>query len=88
MPTRCIHSKSAVIPSRVIRPFIQCHQVCGRADAGGTRNEVANGSARIAAAQSSVLTPIKKQNQNRAHLRIDHLPLKCMAHITRIGPIR
>ena len=38
MPTRAIASKSAVIPSFVTLPFIQCHHVCGLADFGGERN--------------------------------------------------
>src|SRR4051794_8919090 len=35
IPTRCIDSRSAVMPSLVTLPFIQCHHVWGRADAGG-----------------------------------------------------
>ena len=36
-PTRFMASASRVIPSAVMLPFIQCHQVLGRADAGGRR---------------------------------------------------
>jgi hypothetical protein len=39
MPTRFIHSRSAVIPSRVTLPFIQCHQTRGLASSGGVRKE-------------------------------------------------
>ena len=35
MPTRCIHSRSAVMPSLVTLPFIQCHQIRGLAESGG-----------------------------------------------------
>ncbi len=34
-PTRFIDSRSAVIPSRLTQPLIQCHQVFGFADSGG-----------------------------------------------------
>src|SRR6266496_6413407 len=34
-PTRCIHSRSSLMPSCVMFPFIQCHQTRGRADLGG-----------------------------------------------------
>src|SRR5688572_17449206 len=37
IPTRFIHSRSAVIPSRVTLPFIQCHQTRGLASSGGVR---------------------------------------------------
>src|SRR5260221_8391067 len=36
MPTRFIHSRSRVIPSRVTLPFIQCHHTRGRAASGGS----------------------------------------------------
>src|SRR5438128_11049285 len=35
MPARCIHSRSSLIPSFVILPFIQCHHTRGRAPLGG-----------------------------------------------------
>jgi len=35
IPTRCIASRSAVIPARVTLPSIQCHHVWGLAVAGG-----------------------------------------------------
>src|SRR5256885_998854 len=35
MPTRCIHSRSSLIPSLEMLPFIQCHQTRGLADCGG-----------------------------------------------------
>src|SRR5580704_10118416 len=38
IPTRCIHSRSSLIPSSVILPFIQCHHTRGRAEAGGSSN--------------------------------------------------
>src|SRR5215467_1467604 len=34
-PTRCIHSRSAWMPSLVMLPFIQCHHTRGRAELGG-----------------------------------------------------
>ena len=43
---RCsaIASRSAVIPSRVTFPAIQCHHTCGFADAGGLANPFARSS--------------------------------------------
>src|SRR5436309_3318228 len=38
MPTRCIHSRSSLMPSWVTLPFIQCHQTRGFAELGGFRN--------------------------------------------------
>src|ERR1035438_4229225 len=35
MPTRFIHSRSALMPSLVMLPFIQCHQTRGLALSGG-----------------------------------------------------
>ena len=35
---RCIHSKSSLIPSCVMFPFIQCHHTRGLALAGGFAN--------------------------------------------------
>src|SRR5215469_16613635 len=42
MPTRCIHSRSFVIPSRVTLPFVQCHHVLGLAESGGFLNPCSN----------------------------------------------
>ena len=36
MPTRFIHSRSAVMPSLVTLPFSQCHQTRGFAESGGS----------------------------------------------------
>src|SRR5215470_12064649 len=36
MPTLCIHSRSFLMPSMVILPFIQCHHTRGLALLGGT----------------------------------------------------
>src|SRR5215470_17370959 len=38
MPTRFIHSKSSLMPSWVMLPFIQCHQTRGFAELGGLLN--------------------------------------------------
>ena len=38
IPTRCIHSRSAVMPASVTFPLIQCHQTKGLALSGGCRN--------------------------------------------------
>ena len=38
MPTRCIHSRSAVMPGSVTLPLIQCHQTRGLALSGGCLN--------------------------------------------------
>src|SRR2546423_11523353 len=35
MPTRCIHSRSFLMPSLVMLPFIQCHHTRGFASFGG-----------------------------------------------------
>ena len=35
MPTRCIASRSAVMPALVMLPSIQCHQMSALAEAGG-----------------------------------------------------
>src|SRR5439155_1204442 len=35
IPTRCIHSRSRLMPSWVMFPFIQCHHTRGRAELGG-----------------------------------------------------
>src|SRR5262245_10419077 len=49
MPTRFIHSRSLVIPSRVMLPLVQCHQVRGLAESGGFRNRWARASASLCA---------------------------------------
>ena len=36
MPTRFIHSRSAVMPSLVTLPFSQCHHTRGLAESGGS----------------------------------------------------
>src|SRR6201996_1440346 len=46
-PICFIASKSAVMPSLVMLPFIHCHHVCGLADSGGLRKTVSNGSAQV-----------------------------------------
>src|SRR5215472_7670339 len=38
MPTRFIHSRSSLMPSLVMLPFIQCHQTRGLAELGGFLN--------------------------------------------------
>src|SRR3954468_18304529 len=50
MPTRRIHSKSSLIPSLVIFPFIQCHQTRGFAESGGLRKPAVKGSLAVCAA--------------------------------------
>src|SRR5512143_1206618 len=44
IPTRLIHSRSALIPSFVMLPFIQCHQTRGFAESGGFRNPCSSAS--------------------------------------------
>ncbi len=44
MPTRFIHSRSALMPSLVMLPFIQCHQTRGLALSGGFSKPRRNGS--------------------------------------------
>src|ERR1035441_792997 len=44
MPTRFIHSRSSLIPSFVMLPFIQCHQTRGLALLGGFWKPRSNGS--------------------------------------------
>ena len=44
MPTRFIHSRSLVIPSLVTLLCVQCHQVRGRALAGGSRKPISSES--------------------------------------------
>ena len=51
-PICFIASRSAVMPSLVMLPFIQCHHVCGLAESGGLRKPEASGSAGAAAAAS------------------------------------
>ncbi len=55
-PIRFIASRSAVIPSRVMFPFIQCHQVWGRADAGGLWNPAARSSCAAANGTNKAIT--------------------------------
>lgn len=55
MPTRCIASRSAVMPALVTLPFIQCHHVCGRAEAGGEANPAAKGSTASGAPSGAAL---------------------------------
>src|SRR5208337_5331890 len=43
-PTRCIHSRSSLMPSLEMLPFIQCHHTRGRAPLGGSRNPRSNAS--------------------------------------------
>ena len=45
MPTRFIHSRSSLMPSLAMLPFIQCHQTRGLALSGGSRNPRSSGSA-------------------------------------------
>src|ERR1017187_7390915 len=44
MPTRFIHSRSSLIPSLVMLPFIQCHQTRGLALLGGFWKPRSSGS--------------------------------------------
>src|ERR1035438_10497081 len=44
MPTRFIHSRSSLMPSLVMLPFIQCHQTRGLALSGGFWKPRASGS--------------------------------------------
>src|SRR5215469_6952305 len=48
MPTLCIHSKSSLIPSLVMLPFIQCHHTRGLAESGGALNPASKGSPALA----------------------------------------
>ena len=41
-PICFIASRSAVMPSFVMLPFIQCHHVCGLAESGGLRKLFSN----------------------------------------------
>ena len=65
MPTRFIASRSAVMPSFVMLPFIQCHQVCGLAESGGAAKPRASSSAGSAANEVEN-APAKKHKQNVA----------------------
>src|SRR5450755_1139430 len=49
MPTRFIHSKSSLMPSLVMLPFIQCHHTRGLAEFGGFSKPLFNGSAAFCA---------------------------------------
>jgi len=56
MPTRFIASKSAVMPSLVMLPFIQCHQVWGLAESGGWMKLLARSSSCARACTQSAHT--------------------------------
>src|SRR5580658_252667 len=49
MPTLCIHSKSCLMPSLEMFPFIQCHHTLGRALSGGFSKPAFNGSTELCA---------------------------------------
>ena len=48
-PARAIASRSAVMPSLVTFPFIQCHHTCDRADGGGRTKPLRSASDAISA---------------------------------------
>src|SRR4051812_23082504 len=57
IPTRCMASRSAVIPALLMFPFIQCHHVCGLAEFGGLRNPDRRES--VGAAAALIASPSK-----------------------------
>src|SRR5580700_305099 len=71
-PICFIASRSAVIPSLVMFPFIHCHQVCGLADSGGLRKPVSNESASAVNAVRARLsrTEPRKRRRNRIMLNL------------------
>src|SRR5215467_2801721 len=53
MPTRFIHSRSSLMPSLVMLPFIQCHQTRGLAELGGFLNPSSSDGGFCAAADTA-----------------------------------
>ena len=65
MPTRSIHSRSAVIPSRVTLPFIQCHQTRGFASSGGVRKERSSDGRRRPCRRASSRRAARRRGSSR-----------------------
>ena len=77
MPTRFIHSRSAVMPSLVTLPFSQCHQTRGRAESGGLLNPPARASsAALTTAEGDPSPrPSSTASATSATMRIVRLPV-------------
>src|SRR5579871_190155 len=65
-PARCIHSRSAVMPSLLMLPFIQCHQTRGRAPLGGFSKPLRRASAE-ACPQAAPAAKAIKTNESDIH---------------------
>src|SRR6266567_9523968 len=66
-PTRCIHSRSSLMPSLVMLPFIQCHHTRGRAPSGGFSKPLFSESVVLCAAAS--VAPRVRQSTARLIFR-------------------
>src|SRR6266550_1196382 len=75
IPVRFIHSRSAVIPSLVTLPFIQCHQARGLAESGGFLKPLRRGSSFALCARTCAVrkSPVTKA----ARIHVDrHFPMR------------
>src|SRR5262252_1187164 len=99
MPTRFIHSRSLVIPSVVTLLAVQCHQVRGRAEGGGSLKPSDSGSA--GACASTEASEIDKVATTAAYLisftpgfsqvaraKLKRKPFKRFPWVTRLSTTR
>ena len=83
MPTRFIHSRSAVMPSLVTLPFSQCHQTRGRAEAGGSRKPRSRASADGGAGDWAT-----RRARDRRHRGQDDRAQRCAGDSRHLGASR
>src|SRR6267378_998747 len=79
MPTRFIHSRSSLIPSFVMFPFIQCHQTRGFAESGGFRKPLSSVSEDDCPARRAPRPTLNKKSGKTSFTRFRVLHMK---HLT------
>src|SRR6266403_2124401 len=80
MPTRFIHSRSSLIPSLVMFPFIQCHQTRGFALSGGFRKPLSSVSPTVCPGTRATRQTVNTESSETSFtkfqvLRMNHLAL-------------
>src|SRR3977135_1986758 len=78
MPTRFIHSRSSLIPSFVMFPFIQCHQTRGFAESGGFRKPLSSVSLGVCPGARATRQTVNRESSETSFTKSQVL---CMKHL-------
>src|SRR2546421_4499636 len=79
MPTRFIHSRSSLIPSFVMFPFIQCHQTRGFAESGGFRKPLSSVSPTACPGTRATRQTVNTESSETSFTKFQVLRMKHLA---------